>query len=398
MKGFKNVLAYVDGKGVINCDIAVENGVIKEIGTKLDITEPFPYRDGDVVLPGFIDEHIHGADGVDVMDGTVDALSVVSKALAREGTTSFLATTMTQSRDNILKALSAIKTYMDMAKQPNGRDDCCGGESFDGGAEILGVHLEGPFISEKHIGAQPLKYLSDPKPQVFDEYFAASGNSVKLVTLAPEEHGADELLRALTAKGVHPSAGHSDAGYNDIKAAIQNGLDCVTHTFNAQRGIHHREIGVAGSALLEDELYAEAICDLIHLSAPAIKLLVKNKPKDKLILITDSMRAKNLPDGESEIGGQKVIVKNGEARLENGALAGSTLKMNDALKNLVLKLDVPFTQAVNYATANPAKHLGVFDRKGSIKAGKDADFCVLTCEFAVETTITRGKITYRNIR
>lgn len=387
MKGFKNVLAYVDGKGVINCDIAVENGVIKEIGTKLDITEPFPYRDGDVVLPGFIDEHIHGADGVDVMDGTVDALSVVSKALAREGTTSFLATTMTQSRDNILKALSAIKTYMDMAKQPN---DC------DGGAEILGVHLEGPFISEKHIGAQPLKYLSDPKPQVFDEYFAASGNSVKLVTLAPEEHGADELLRALTAKGVHPSAGHSDAGYNDIKAAIQNGLDCVTHTFNAQRGIHHREIGVAGSALLEDELYAEAICDLIHLSAPAIKLLVKNKPKDKLILITDSMRAKNLPDGESEIGGQKVIVKNGEARLENGALAGSTLKMNDALKNLVLKLDVPFTQAVNYATANPAKHLGVFDRKGSIKAGKDADFCVLTCEFDVETTITRGKITYRN--
>lgn len=387
MKGFKNVLAYVDGKGVINCDIAVENGIIKEIGTKLDITEPFPYRDGDIVLPGFIDEHIHGADGVDVMDGTVDALSVVSKALAREGTTSFLATTMTQSRDNILKALSAIKTYMDMAKQPNG---------FDGGAEILGVHLEGPFISEKHIGAQPLKYLSDPKPQVFDEYFAASGNSVKLVTLAPEEHGADELLRALTAKGVHPSAGHSDAGYNDIKAAIQNGLDCVTHTFNAQRGIHHREIGVAGSALLEDELYAEAICDLIHLSAPAIKLLVKNKPKDKLILITDSMRAKNLPDGESEIGGQKVIVKNGEARLENGALAGSTLKMNDALKNLVLKLDVPFTQAVNYATANPAKHLGVFDRKGSIKAGKDADFCVLTCEFAVETTITRGKITYRN--
>lgn len=387
MKGFKNVLAYVDGKGVINCDIAVENGVIKEIGTKLDITEPFPYRDGDIVLPGFIDEHIHGADGVDVMDGTVDALSVVSKALAREGTTSFLATTMTQSRDNILKALSAIKTYMDMAKQPNG---------CDGGAEILGVHLEGPFISEKHIGAQPLKYLSDPKPQVFDEYFAASGNSVKLVTLAPEEHGADELLRALTAKGVHPSAGHSDAGYNDIKAAIQNGLDCVTHTFNAQRGIHHREIGVAGSALLEDELYAEAICDLIHLSAPAIKLLVKNKPKDKLILITDSMRAKNLPDGESEIGGQKVIVKNGEARLENGALAGSTLKMNDALKNLVLKLDVPFTQAVNYATANPAKHLGVFDRKGSIKAGKDADFCVLTCEFAVETTITHGKITYRN--
>ena len=381
MKGFKNVTAYVENKGVINCDIAVENGRIKEIGNNLGITEPFPYADGEIVLPGFIDEHIHGANGADAMDGSVNALSVIANAVAAEGTTTFLATTMTQSRENIKTALGAVKTYKDQ----NPAD----------GARIAGVHLEGPFISEKHIGAQPLKYLSDPNVPLFDEYYEASGKTIKIVTLAPEELGADELIKDLVKKGVHPSAGHTDAGYNDVMNAKAAGLDAITHTYNAQRGLHHREIGVVGAALLEDGLYAEAICDLIHLSLPAIKLLVKNKPKDKLILITDSMRAKYLPDGESELGGQKVIVKNGEARLENGALAGSILKMNDAIKNLVLYADVPFTNAVDYATANPARHLGIFRDTGSIAIGKRADFCTLAEEFGVTLTVRDGNIVYK---
>lgn len=381
MKGFKNVIAYVENKGVIKCDVAVENGRIKEIGNNLGITEPFPYADGEIVLPGFIDEHIHGANGSDAMDGNVNALSVIADAVAAEGTTTFLATTMTQSRENIKTALGAVKAYRE--------------QNPAHGARIAGVHLEGPFISEKHIGAQPLKYMSDPNVPLFDEYYEASGKTIRIVTLAPEEPGADELIKNLVKKGIRPSAGHTDAGYNDVMNAKSLGLDAITHTYNAQRGLHHREIGVVGAALLDDGLYAEAICDLIHLSLPAIKLLVKNKPKDKLILITDSMRAKYLPDGESELGGQKVIVKNGEARLENGALAGSILKMNDAIKNLVLYADVPFTNAVDYATANPAKHLGIFNDTGSIAVGKRADFCTLTEEFGVSLTVRDGNVVYK---
>lgn len=381
MKGFKNVNVYVENEGIIKRDVAVENGKIAEIGINLDITEAFPCGKDCVVLPGFIDEHIHGANGADAMDGTNEALSAISEAIAAEGTTSYLATTMTQSEQNIKAALSAVKNYREK------NDDC--------GARLIGVHLEGPFISEKHVGAQPLTYLSEPKTDLFDEYYKASGNSIKIVTLAPEEPNAKLLITDLIKKGVHPSAGHTDAGYNDVKSAMDIGLDCVTHTYNAQRGVHHREIGTVGAALLEDELYAEAICDLVHLSAPAVKLLIKNKPKDKLILITDSMRAKYLPDGESELGGQKVLVKNGEARLENGALAGSILKMNDAIKNLVLKLGVPFTDAVDYASANPAKHLNMFNEIGSIKKGKRADFCVLSEEFDVMLTVRDGKVIYK---
>lgn len=381
MKGFKNVNVYVENEGIIKRDVAIENGKIAEIGLNLDITEAFPCKEDCVVLPGFIDEHIHGANGADAMDGSEKALSTISEAIAAEGTTSYLATTMTQSVQNVKAALSAVKRYRE--------------NNVDSGARLIGVHLEGPFISEKHVGAQPLTYLSEPKIDVFDEYYKASGNSIKIVTLAPEEPNAELLITDLVKKGVHPSAGHTDAGYNDVKAAMEIGLDCITHTYNAQRGVHHREIGTVGAALLEDGLYAEAICDLVHLSAPAVKLLIKNKPKDKLILITDSMRAKYLPDGESELGGQKVFVKNGEARLENGALAGSILKMNDAIKNLVLKLGVPFTDAVDYATANPAKHLNLFNETGSIKKGKRADFCVLSEEFDVMLTVRDGKIIYK---
>jgi N-acetylglucosamine-6-phosphate deacetylase len=190
------------------------------------------------------------------------------------------------------------------------------------------------------------------------------------------------------------SAGHTDAGYEDIKKAINFGLKNVTHTYNAQKPLHHREIGTVGSAMLFDNLNAEAICDTIHLSIPAIKLLIKNKPHDKLTLITDSMRAKHLADGISELGGQEVIVKDGEARLRNGALAGSILKMNDAVKNLVLKCNVPFTDAIDYATANPAKNLGIFNEVGSIEVNKKANLVVLSGKFEVLKTIRNGKIIF----
>ncbi len=381
MQGFKNALVYVEDSGIIKTNLAIENGKIVYIGDdESKITNPFPYTEGQVIVPGFIDQHIHGAGGSDAMDGTMEALSTIAKAIASEGTTAFLATTMTQSEQNILKAMKAVDEYI-KADKPEG-------------AKVLGIHLEGPFISVKHIGAQPLEYVAKPEIEVFDKYNSASGNNIKIVSLAPEVEGADELIAHLNKKGVVASAGHTDAGYNDIEKAIKSGLKNITHTYNAQKALHHREIGTVGSAMLFDSLNCEAICDTIHLSIPAIKLLIKNKPKNKFTLITDSMRAKHLSDGISELGGQKVIVKNGEARLENGALAGSILKMNDAIKNLVTKCDVNFTDAIDYATINPAKNLGIDSACGSIKEGKNADFAVLNEDYSVALTIRNGNIIY----
>lgn len=382
MKGFRNANVYVYNKGIIKTNLGIEDGKIAYIGEdEKIITECFPYKEEQVVVPAFIDEHIHGAGGADAMDGSVEALKIIANAISSEGTASFLATTMTQSKENILKAMHAVKNYKE--------------QNFLDGAEILGVHLEGPFISEKHIGAQPLEYVAKPDIKTFDEYNDASGNAIKIVSLAPEVEGASELISHLDKKGVIASVGHSDAGFNDIERAIDLGLKNVTHTFNAQKPLHHRDIGTVGSAMYFDSLNAEAICDLIHLSMPAIKLLIKNKPYDKFTLITDSMRAKHLGEGISELGGQKVIVKNGEARLENGALAGSILKMNDAIKNLVLKCDVPFTSAIDFATVNPAKNLNIFDSTGSIELLKRANLTVLDGEFNVHLTIRDGNVIYK---
>lgn len=381
MKGFLGANVYVHGKGIVKTNIAINGNIISYIGDdNLNVQSLFPLSDTDLVVPGFIDEHIHGAMDGDCMDGNLTALKTISSALAKEGTTSFLATTMTQSEDNIRSALKSVKNYIE------------GG--FDSGARLLGVHLEGPFISLKHIGAQPEEYVKAPSTELFESFNTSCGGNIKLVTLAPEEKGADALIKHLKENGVVVHAGHTDAKYCDIESAISIGLSGITHTFNVQKPLHHREIGTVGSALLLDDLYTEAICDTIHLSIPAIKLLIKNKPKDKVVLITDSMRAKGFKDGISELGGQTVIVKNGEARLENGALAGSVLKMNVAIKNLVEKCDVPLTDAIDFATINPATHLSISDKVGSIAVGKLADLVVLDKDLNVKLTIRDGNIVY----
>jgi len=383
MKGFKKVRAYVYGKGVITTNIGIDNGFIAYIGDdEKVITEVIPCGENQIVLPGFIDEHIHGANGSDAMDKDLAALSNIADSLAREGTTSFLATTMTMSRSKIADALKTVGGYI----SENRRE----------GARILGAHLEGPFISEKHIGAQSPDHVLKPDAEILNEFIKASENNVKLITLAPEKEGAHELIEFAEKNNITVSAGHTDSGFIDIKNAIEFGLSCITHTYNAQKPLHHREVGTVGSAFYFDQLYTEIICDLIHVSPPAIKLLIKNKPKDKIILITDSMRAKYLPDGESELGGQTVIVKDGEARLKNGALAGSVLKMNEAIKNLVISCDVKFTDAIDFATVNPAKNLGVFDSIGSISVGKKADFTVMNEDFSIAKTVRDGLTIFEN--
>ena len=379
VKGFKNANILIEDGSIIKADLLIENGKIKKIG-KVDEVGLISLDDDKIIIPGFIDEHIHGSAGSDTMDGTYDDIRKIAEAIASEGTTAFLATTMTQSMENIDKALANVNDYM--KKDP------------ETGARVLGVHLEGPFISTKHVGAQPIEYVAEPKVETFKHYEEVSGNHIKIVTLAVEVEGANKLVEYLASKNIVASIGHSDATYEDCQKAIEAGAKNITHTYNAQRGLHHREVGTVGSAMLFDEVACEAICDGIHLSPAAIKLLWKNKPHDKFILITDAMRAKHLQDGKSELGGQVVIVKNGEARLENGTLAGSVLKMNNAVKNVMKFLDLPLAEVVTYASANPAKALGLYDQMGSIKEGKLANLVIVDNDVNVYETIREGKIIY----
>ena len=379
MKVFRNATVYVDGKGLKKCTIAFDE-TIKSIGKK-GKGEEIALPENASVLPGFIDQHIHGAGGSDGMDGTLEDIAVIAKTVAAEGTTSFLVTTMTQSKENITKALNAVKEYREADSKE--------------GARVVGVHLEGPFIAAAHKGAQPLEYVKEPDILTFDEYNAACGNAIKIVSLAPEVAGADELISYMSKKGVVASIGHTGAKYQDIEKAIAAGASNVTHTYNAQTALHHREIGTVGSAMLLDDLNCELIADTIHVSVPAMRLLVKNKPADKISLITDAMRAKGIPDGVSELGGQTVYVKNGEARLEDGTLAGSVLKMNRAIENAVTKVGMSFTQAIDCATKNPARMLKIDDEAGSIKVGKRADFTVLNDKYDVLLTVRGGEIVYK---
>ncbi len=381
MKCFKNAIVYVEGEGLKKCTVSFDEKIRGISRKPIKKAEEIILPDDAIVLPGFVDEHIHGAGGSDGMDGTVEDISTIAKTIAAEGTTSFLVTTMTQSPENITKAMQAVKEYRDLHTED--------------GAEVVGVHLEGPFIAAAHKGAQPLEYVKAPDMKAFDEYNEASGNCIRIVTLAPEVEGADAFITRLTQLGIVSSIGHTGAKYAEIEKAVSCGASNVTHTYNAQSPLHHREVGTVGSAMLLDELNCELIADTIHVSVPAMRLLVKSKPHDKLTLITDAMRAKGIPDGVSELGGQVVYVKNGEARLEDGTLAGSVLRMNRAVQNMVEKVGVPYTQAVDYATINPAKTLKIDHEVGSIKVGKRADFTVLDHSFNVLLTVRSGKVIYQ---
>lgn len=379
IKGYKNSRILTED-GIIKADLLIEDGVIKSIG-RLDCDGLTELGDDKIIVPGFIDQHIHGAAGHDAIDGTCEGLGCIARALAREGTTGFLATTTTHSAEAIEKAVSTAGEYM--SARP------------DTGAEVLGVHLEGPFISERFLGAQLPEYVAQPLVRTFRKYEQAGGGNIRLVSMATEANGAEELVAYLVSMGVTVSIGHSDATYRQVEEAVRAGATCVTHTYNAQRPLHHREVGTVGAAMLFDELYCELICDGIHVSPPAVKLLQKNKPKDKLVLITDSLRAKYMADGVyEENGGQLITVKNGEARLDDGTLAGSVLGMNAAVRNLMRYTGTDLPTAVRCATENPAKCLGIFHRVGSIKAGKLANLAVVDEEIKVYTTVREGKVIY----
>jgi N-acetylglucosamine-6-phosphate deacetylase len=379
IKGFNQVNVYVEGQGIVKKTVLVENGKIVAITDK-NSPELLTLDDNLIVVPGFIDKHVHGANHSDGMYPTHKDIENIAVTIASEGVSSFLVTTMTQSKENITAALSNIKNYIESDPKV--------------GAQAIGIHLEGPFICTKYKGAQVEECIVPCDVEAFKYYQEVSGNHIKQVTLAYESNGK-ELVRYLKANGIVASIGHTDATSEQAFEGIKEGITSSTHTYNAMRGIHHREVGTLGAVLLSDDVYCEIIPDLIHVSANAIKLLFKCKTKDKVVAITDAIESKHLPDGLYRLGGQEVVVKNHEARLHDGTLAGSTLYMNNGLQNLHKVTGLKFEEVVDLATKNPALNLNIYDQKGSIKVGKDADFTVVDKDFNVYMTVNRGNVIFQ---
>ncbi len=365
--------------------LVIENGRIvsvtdnKEDLSMLKNAEMIEAR-GQYIVPGFIDLHVHGGGGADVMDGEVEAIKQIASTHARFGTTAFLPTTLTMTRKEIIRSLHSIREAKFRST---------------GAAEILGVHLEGPYINSAKKGAQNEEDITQPSIEEFLKYNQASGHLIRLVTLAPEMPGAMDFIRFLHQQNIIASAGHTDATYQQMQNALQEGMTHVTHLFNAMRGLHHREPGVVGAALSDSRITAEVIADGIHVHPVILKMIHRMKGTQKMILVTDAMRATGLQDGTYDLGGQEVIVNKGQARLKDGTLAGSVLTMNKAVYNMVNQAGIPLTDALQIATCNPAKCLGIDNHKGSLEPGKDADLVVLNKDFEVQLTMVSGKVVFR---
>ncbi len=376
----------VTEKGILNdASVVIQHGMISAINSKPDLSKKaYHFPANYYLVPGFIDLHIHGANGSDVMDGNQEALATISKALAAEGTTSFLATTMTADTKEIEKVLRNVR---DFARQQN---------NFTG-AKILGVHLEGPFLSPKKVGAQRADKILMPNIEYIQHWQTISDNIIKLVTLAPELPNSQEFIRYLKQKNIIAAIGHTDATYAETVAAIAAGCSHATHLFNAMRGIHQREPGAVTAALLSDAVMGELIVDGVHLHPAIVELALKLKSKNNLVLVTDAMRAKCLGEGVYDLGGQTVEVKKGIAQLEDGTLAGSVLQMSTAIKNMLQFTQCTLADAVQMAAENPAKELGIFAKKGSIASGKEADLVVLDEKLNVVLTLCGGQVVYQNV-
>ncbi|PGY11139.1 N-acetylglucosamine-6-phosphate deacetylase [Bacillus sp. AFS031507] len=382
----KGVQVYSEDILIENGFIKINNGKIVEIGSMEELEKENEFEIIELpghykAIPGLIDVHIHGVNGADTMDATKEALDIMVTALPKEGTTSFLATTMTQEGKQIENALINAGQYIEE-------------QQSIGKAEILGLHLEGPFVNSKRAGAQPIQHIIDPDLDLFQKWQNLTNGNIKLVTLAPERPGGLEMIRYLKSNGIIASIGHTDATFDEVDEAIDAGANHVTHLFNQMRGLHHREPGVVGAAFLRDELKAEIIVDGVHVRPEMVKLAFKQKKSEGLILITDSMRAKCLKNGKYDLGGQEVTVKNGKAILEDGTLAGSILKLGHAVKNIIAYTGCPLEDAIEMASVNPAKQLNIYDRKGSIAVGKDADIVILDEEMEVYMTLCHGAIAF----
>jgi N-acetylglucosamine-6-phosphate deacetylase len=371
-----------DGSVIENGAVFVNDGKIAWIGSEADLqqfehVEQVIDAKGGWVLPGFIDVHVHGGYGADFMDASREALETITSFHSRNGTTAMLATTMTAPQEGISAVLSVVDDYMhgDMPY-----------------AQLLGVHLEGPFISPKFPGAQNPAFIVLPQIAWLEAWVEQHPDVIRLLTLAPEREGALPLISWLKNQGITVACGHTDAAYEQIEAAVEHGLQHAVHTFNAMRVLHHREPGTVGAVLSDDRIYAEVIADGHHVHPACIRLLSKAKPKNKLLLVTDAMCATGLSEGIYELGGLKVMVKGGVARLlEGDSLAGSTLTMIDAFRFCVENVGLPVPQVSEMASGTPAATLGLSEHMGSIAVGKQADLLLVSADLQLQKVWVKGR-------
>lgn len=331
------------------------------------------------VFPGFIDVHTHGAYGYDTNDATPEGLRDWMSRVPEEGVTAILPTTVTQMPDVLTKAVANVANVIR--------------EGYEG-AEILGIHFEGPFLDMDYKGAQPPEAIAQPSVEQFKRYQEAAEGWIKYITLAPEHDENHELIRYLKETGVVVSMGHSSATYEEGQAAVQDGASSMTHVYNGMTPLHHRNPGLVGLALTEPSLYGEIIGDGHHSHLAALKHFYVSKDANHAILVTDSLRVKHCDkDGYYELGGHQIVLDDtGLARLaESGTIAGSTLSMNQGLRILIEEAGVPEEKAINSCTINPATCLGVNDRKGKLAEGYDADITVLEDDYQVAAVFCRGK-------
>ena len=360
---------------IVNKNVFIEDDKITEISNRQPEDEDIIDAKGAYVSPGFIDVHTHGRGGSDTMYATFDDLNTISKATLKTGVTSFLPTTMTMPVDDIAKAIENIAVNKDKVE----------------GAQVLGTHLEGPFFNKKYKGAQPEECMILPTVDNYLSFVQDHQDIIRKISIAPELEHSLELISYLKDKNTVVSLGHTNATYEQAQAAIDAGATSGTHTYNAMTPLTHRAPGVVGAVMINDSVYAELILDGVHVNYAAAKALLRTKGKDKLILITDSLEAAGLENGKYLLGNQDVYVKDGEARLIGGTLAGSIVSMNVAVKNAYEHLGLTLNEAVNLASYNPAQSLNE-PLLGEIKVGNYADIIFFDDNIQIQQTMIKGQL------
>ena len=362
----------LEDKVLENYYMEVKKGKIKSFSKE----EPETYEYlGEIIAPGLVDTHIHGYDGEDIMNAKKGGLEIISKGLLEMGVTSFLPTTLTDSTERLNQACKVIgQEYKDVT-----------------GAKVRGVFLEGPFFTEKYKGAQNEKYMSDPDIEKLKKWKELSDGLVNKIAIAPERDGVIDFIHKANAMGIAVALGHSDASYEQAMDAVNEGANIFVHTYNGMSGLHHRNPGMVGAAMNSDAI-SELICDGHHVSPASANVLMNAKGRDRIALITDCMSAGGMADGDYKLGEFDVIVENGTARLkEGGNLAGSILKLKDAVKNVVDWQIADAFEAIQMASLIPAKSVGIDNVCGKLKVGYDADFIVLDQDLELKATYLNGE-------
>jgi N-acetylglucosamine-6-phosphate deacetylase len=369
---------------IADAGILIRDGEIEMVGPRAAMELPGGAEEvqanESTAIPGFVDVHIHGTGGRDVMEADEAALSTITGRLAAFGTTSLLATTVTASAEQTIRAVQGIAKYISGQYQTN-----------NARAEILGIHFEGPFLSKARRGVHPAEWLQLPSAELLQRFLQAASGNARILTIAPELLGAMPCIDAARSLGMVVSIGHTDATYEQARAAVAHGAHHATHVYNAMRPFTHRDPGVIGAVLTTPEVTAELIADGIHVDEIAMKVLLQAKGAQSVILISDGISATGMPDGKYMLGGLEVTVSGGVCRNAEGRLAGSTLTLDRALRNIV-SLGIPLADTVRMLTLNPATLLGIEFKKGALRTGADADIVLLNDALEIERVWARGTL------